>query len=81
MWKTSCGEDHETQELMSLDEYIAYELEEINKLTGQMTCKDAVVLIDEYSIDDLEKAKTEERFLIYDDDLAAVVKQFCESRA
>ena len=80
VWKTFCQEDDESREMMSLDEYIECEIQDANSLTGQTICKDAVVLIDEYSIDDVEKAKTEPRFLVYDNDPEEIVKQLCETR-
>ena len=79
-WECYCyHEEDDTDILISLDEYIENEIKDANELTGQVICKDAVVLIDEQGVDDLQKAKAETRFLIYDD-LAEAVKQFCETR-
>lgn len=77
-WKY-CNDEDGAETLLSLEEYIESEINDANELTGQMICKDAVVLTDEISIDDLQKAKEDTRFLIYND-LAETVKQFCETR-
>lgn len=77
-WKY-CDEEDGAEAWLSLEEYIENEINDANELTGQMICKDAVVLTDEISVDDLQKAKEDTRFLIYDD-LAEAVKQFCKIR-
>lgn len=76
-----CSEDEdEHRQILSLDEYVENEIADANELTGQAICKDAVVSIDGDSVDDLEKAKAEKRFLVYEDNRAEVLKQFCETK-
>lgn len=79
-WRYCSEDEDERREILSLDEYLENEIADANELTGQAICKDAVVLIDGDCVDDLEKAKAEKRFLVYEDNRAEVLKQFCETK-
>lgn len=77
-WKYHDEEDEE-QPLMSLDEVIQMEVDIANRLSGQVICQDAVVLIDRDCLDDPMKA--DKRMLVYENkNQAEVLKQFCEAR-
>ena len=78
-WKFCYEQDDETRVLLSLDEYIENEIETANELAGQVICKGAILLVDGDCIDEPEKAKSEKRFLIYQDNREDVLKQFCEN--
>ena len=65
---------------IALEEYLETQILEANALVGQTIFQDAVVLIDGNAIDDLESARQEKRFLVFQDDLTAVLKKFCETR-
>lgn len=73
-----CGEDGDEPPL-TLEEYIEKEIAQVNEITGQDLCKEAVLLLDGSEFEDLENAKAEKRFLIYEDNRPEVVKQFCEN--
>ena len=70
-------DDTEKGIIMSLDEYIETEIEEANRLAGDNICDKAIVLIDVSCIDNAELAKSESKFLIYDDNREEVLKNFC----
>lgn len=78
-WQYCCETDEEKSDLLSLDEYIQDEINTANELAGQEICNDAIVLIDGDCVDDLEKAKAEKRFLVYENNRAEVLKRFCEN--
>ena len=73
-----CGEDGDETPL-TLEEYIEKEIAQVNEITGQDLCKEAVLLLDGSEFEDLENAKAEKRFLIYEDNRPEAVKQFCEN--
>ncbi len=81
VWNYCCEivDDDETESnvLMSLDEYIETEINEINELVGETICNNAIILIDANDIENLESAKSENRFLIYDDNREEVLKNYC----
>lgn len=77
-----CGEvveDDGTEKriVMSLDEYMETEMQEVNELAGDMICDKAVVLIDVNCVENVELAKKENNFLVYDDNREEVLKSFC----
>ena len=63
---------------MTLDEYIETEIQEANRLAGRKICTDAVVLLDSSCVENVETAKKETRFLLYENDLAESLKRFCQ---
>ncbi len=64
-----------------LDEYLQQEIEGINELLGSNVCDKAVVLVDIGNIENIDLAKQEKRFLIYDDDnREEVLKSFCNKK-
>lgn len=78
-----CGEvveddDTEKRIIMSLDEYIETEIQEANELAGDIICDKAIVLIDANCIQNVELAKEENYFLIYDYNREEVLKNFCD---
>ena len=56
------------------------ELQEKNELLGETLYENAVVCIGVESLSDIEQAKKEKRFLIYEKDRAAVLRKFCKGR-
>lgn len=79
------GEDEhdDKKEIMSLDEYIDLQLSHVNESVTDRVFTDAVILIDEDSVEDnVKEAKAEPRFLVYSDSdpdngMAEVLKRFC----
>lgn len=79
-WVCSCDGENEPLTLLTLEEYIEMDLEDFNTISGQMPCADAIVLARSKDIEDIEAAKTEPRFLIYDKNRAEVLKKFCQNK-
>lgn len=82
-WKY-CDEDiyddeNEKKSIMKLDECIETEIQEANELAGEIICNKAVVLIDVSCVDNVELAKKESNFLIYDDNRVEVLENFCKN--
>lgn len=71
-------EDGKYTDLMTLDELIEIELQEKNELVGGAPYENAVVSISVESLSDIEQAKKEKRFLIYEKDRVAALRQFCK---
>ena len=59
-----------------LEEYLQQEIDSINELLGSTVCNEAIVLVDINNIDNVDIAKQEKRFLIYDDNREEVIKNF-----
>jgi hypothetical protein len=82
-WNYCCEvvEDDDTEKriIMSLDEYMETEVQEANELAGDTICDKAIVLIDANCIENVELAKNENNFLIYDDNREEVLKNFCNN--
>ena len=82
-WNYCCEvveeDDTEKRVIMSLDEYIETEVEEANELAGDTICDKAIVLIDANCIENVELAKCENNFLIYDDNREEVLKTYCNN--
>ncbi len=81
MW-TSWQEDDDgkNSDLMLLNELIEIELQEKNELIGGTPYENAVVWISVDSLSDVERAKKDNRFLIYEKDKEEVLRCFCERR-
>lgn len=81
MW-TSWQEDYDGKntDLMLLDELIEIEILEKNELIGGTPYENAVVWISVEALSDIERAKQEDRFLIYEKDRAEVLRCFCERK-
>ena len=62
-----------------LEEYLQQEIATINELLEYNVCDKAVVLVDVNNIENIDIAKQENRFLIYDDNREEVVKTFCSN--
>ena len=79
-------EDEESEEsarvLLSIDEYIETEIEEVNKALNEEICDKVVVLIDADCLEDAENAYKEERFLVYkdDDDMIQKLSLLCNKK-
>ncbi len=82
-WNYCCEvveeDDTEKRIIMSLEEYIEIEVQEANELAGDTICDKAIVLIDANCIENAEFAKSENKFLIYDDNREEVLKKFCNN--
>ena len=63
---------------MPLCEFFKTEIDEANERAGETVCTKAVVLLDGNIFNGAELAKKQEAFLVYEDNLAAVLKAFCE---
>mgnify|MGYP003289471466 CR=1 FL=1 len=83
-WNYCCEilEDDDTEKriIMSLDEYIETEVQEANELAGDTICDKAIVLVDANYIENVELAKRENKFLVYDDNREEVLKNYVISR-
>lgn len=62
-----------------LDEYLQQEIATINELLEYNVCDKAVVFVDVNNIENIDIAKQENRFLIYDDNREEVIKTFCNN--
>ena len=62
-----------------LEEYLQQEIATINELLEYNVCDKAVVLVDVNNIDNIDIAKQEKSFLIYDDNREEVIKTFCNN--
>ena len=71
-----CGHDVAS---IPLDEYLQQEIATVNELLEYNVCDKAVVLIDVNNIENIDIAKQENRFLIYDDNREEVIKTFCNN--
>ena len=82
-WNYCCEvveeDDTEKRIIMSLEEYIEIEVQEANEHAGDTICDKAIVLIDANCIENAEFAKSENKFLIYDDNREEVLKKFCNN--
>ena len=80
-WNYCCyiDEDDESEKriIMSLDEYMENEVNEANELAGTVICDKAIVLIDAEQIDNVDLAKKEKSFLVYDNNREEILKSFC----
>lgn len=79
-WVCSCDGENEPLTLLTLEEYMEMDLEDFNTISGQTPCTDAIVLARSKDIENIEAAKTEPRFLVYDKDRAEVLKKFCKDK-
>ena len=61
-----------------LDEYLQQEIAAINELLESNVCDNAVILVDVNNIENIDIAKQEKSFLIYDDNREEVLRSFCE---
>lgn len=73
-------DDGKNTDLMSLDELIEIELQEKNELVDGTPYENAVVWISVEALSDIEQAKKEKRFLIYEKDRSEALRCFCERR-
>ena len=77
-WLISIEHDEEERSLLSIDEYIETEIEEVNRDFEEKICDKAVILIHEDELENAENAYKEERFLIYKKDIIEKLALFCE---
>jgi hypothetical protein len=71
-------EENEKSVEAPICEFFKTEIAEMNELAGKEICTKAVVLLDGSIFDNAELAKRQEGFLVYNDNLAEVLKAFCE---
>ena len=62
-----------------LDEYLQQEIAAINELLESNVCDNAVILVDVNNIENIDIAKQEKSFLIYDDNREELIKTFCNN--
>lgn len=72
-----CEEDDKL--IITLDEYIEEDTNGVNTLLGKTVCNKAVVLTKSKKLDNVELAKSDERFLVYDKNMEEVICSFCVS--
>ncbi len=79
-WIFSGGYDEEENRvLLSIDEYIETEIEEVNQALNDKVCDKAVILICGDDLENAENAYKEERFLIYKGDMIEKLKLFVKA--
>ncbi len=77
VWQ-DCYEDEDGKRtVMELQEFIEMEIQDANEQVGQTICKEAIVLISAKDLKDVEQAKNEKKFLIYEKNLPEVLKNYC----
>lgn len=79
--KWGCGEYGDNSREVAfapLEDFLKQEVDEMNELLGSIVCDKAVVLMDADCFDDVEQAKNEKCFLIYDGNREEVLKNFCK---
>lgn len=77
-WKCYADEEDDCV-LITLDEYLENEIRDANELSGKKFCDKAVILINSEELSDVDAAKEETRFLIYDGNKRAeALNSFCE---
>lgn len=67
----------EKRKVFSLDAYIQMQIEEANGHAGYVICDKAILLIDANDMENAEFATGDDRILIYTDNRAEVLKEFC----
>ena len=79
--KWFCSEYDGGHEAVSvpLDEYLRQEIERANECLGSEVCNKAVILADVNNIENIDIAKLEKSFLIYDNNREEVIKAFCKN--
>lgn len=79
--KWFCSEYDGGHEAVSvpLDEYLRQEIERANECLGSEVCNKAVILADVNNIENIDIAKLEKSFLIYDNNREEVIKTFCKN--
>lgn len=73
-----CDEE-ENRVLLSMDEYIETEIEEVNQALNDKVCDKAVILICGDDLENAENAYKEERFLIYKGDMIEKLRLFVKA--
>ena len=71
-------DEEENRVLLSIDEYIKTEIEEVNQALNDTVCDKAVILICGDDLENAENAYKEERFLVYKDDMIEKLRLFCK---
>ena len=71
-------DEEENRVLLSIDEYIKTEIEEVNQALNDTVCDKAVILICGDDLENAENAYKEERFLVYKDDMIEKLRLFCQ---
>ena len=72
-------DEEENRVLLSIDEYIKTEIEEVNQALGDKVCDKAVILICDDDLENAGNAYKEERFLIYKGDMIEKLKLFVKA--
>ena len=72
-------DEEENRVLLSIDEYIKTEIEEVNQALNDKVCDKAVILICGDDLENAENAYKEERFLIYKGDMIEKLKLFVKA--
>ncbi|MBE6766065.1 MAG: hypothetical protein E7550_00555 [Ruminococcaceae bacterium] len=89
-WVFNVGADDECDEEQAdsdftLDDHIESEISDANQGAGEIICEDAVVLIKSSEIANpnefLKEAQKDDRFIVYEDDIAAALKKFIDKKS
>lgn len=81
-WGWWNGKGSKRKLLLSLDKFLEFGINDVNRLAGKEICNRGVVVICEKDIENnLELARTEPRFLLYDDSRMEALKRFCQENA
>ncbi len=81
-WGETEDENQESGSIMGLDEFIEEEIHSANSAMGKEICNRGVLLTCEKDINnDLEEARKEPLFLLYDDSRVEALKRFCRENA
>jgi hypothetical protein len=72
-------DEEENRILLSIDEYIETEIEEVNQALNDKVCDKAVILICDDDLENAGNAYKEERFLIYKGDMIEKLKLFVKA--
>ena len=72
-------DEEENHVILSIDEYIKTEIEEVNQALNDKVCDKAVILICGDDLENAENAYKEERFLIYKGDMIEKLRLFVKA--
>ena len=77
-WGWWDGKGSKRKLILSLDEFVEFGIGDANRLAGKEICTRGVVVVREKNIENnLEEARKEPLFLLYDNSRAEALKRFC----
>lgn len=75
-WMCDIREERDLSET-ALENYLENAVKEANEIYGEAICDKAVILINSEDVESPEKAENNSKILLYNDDMAEVLKAFC----